>query len=74
MTMIAATMKNVFETQDGPMIEAQQRDMGGSTDFLDHKPIILKADAAGVMARRIMKKKLRAEQANDAAPTQVAAE
>lgn len=57
----AATMKNVFETQDGPMIEAQQRDMGESTDFLDHKPIILKADAAGVLARRIMKQKIARE-------------
>lgn len=54
----AATMKNVFETQDGPMVEAQQRDMGDSTDFLDHKPIILQADAAGVLARRIMKQKI----------------
>lgn len=61
--MTAATMKNVFETQDGPMIEAQQRDMGVSTDFLDHKPLILKADAAGVLARRIMQQKLRAENA-----------
>lgn len=61
-TATAATMKNVFETQDGPMVEAQQRDMGHSTDFLDHKPIILKADAAGVMARRIMSQKIRAEQ------------
>ncbi|MDT0509784.1 aromatic ring-hydroxylating dioxygenase subunit alpha [Novosphingobium sp. MMS21-SN21R] len=59
--MAAAVMKNVFETQDGPMIEAQQRDMGESTDFLNHKPIILKADAAGVMARRIMQQKIRAE-------------
>ncbi len=60
-TATAATMKNVFETQDGPMVEAQQRDMGLSTDFLDHKPIILQADAAGVMARRIMQQKIRAE-------------
>lgn len=58
----AAAMKNVFETQDGPMVEAQQRDMGDSTDFLDHKPIILQADAAGVLARRIMKQKIHAEQ------------
>lgn len=26
--------------------------------FLDHKPIILKADAAGVLARRIMKQQI----------------
>ena len=73
-TMTAATMKNVFETEDGPMVEAQQRDMGNSTDFLDHKPIILKADAAGVMARRIIKKKLKAETAGADAPIAVAAE
>jgi vanillate O-demethylase monooxygenase subunit len=59
--MAAAVMKNVFETQDGPMIEAQQLDMGDSTDFLKHNPIILKADAAGVMARRIMQQKIKAE-------------
>ncbi len=57
----AATMKNVFETQDGPMVEAQQRDMGTSTDFLQHHPVILKADAAGVMARRLLAKRIREE-------------
>ena len=69
--MAAVTMKTVFETQDGPMIEAQQRDMGNSTDFLKHNPIILKADAAGVMARRIMQQKIKAEAEGD---LQVAAE
>ena len=59
----AHMMKTVFETQDGPMVEAQQADMGASTDFLDHHPIILKADAAGVMARRILKRKLKEEAA-----------
>lgn len=73
-TMTAATMKNVFETQDGPMVEAQQRDMGDSTDFLEHKPIILKADAAGVLARRIMKQKLRAEAESQFGAVPVAAE
>lgn len=73
--MIAATMKNVFETQDGPMVEAQQRDMGLSTNFLEHNPIILKADAAGVMARRIMMKKIREEAAANEIPvTDVTAE
>ena len=66
-------MKNVFETQDGPMVEAQQRDMGESTDFLEHKPIILKADAAGVLARRIMKQKIAREAEADEA-AQIAAE
>ena len=69
-----AQMKNVFETQDGPMIEAQQADMGESTDFFEHQPIILKADAAGVMARRIMRKKIRDEQNGSASLTHIAAE
>jgi len=59
----AAATKNIFETQDGPMIEAQQRAMGETTDFLEQSPIILKADAAGVMARRMMKRKIREEEA-----------
>ena len=71
---IAATMKNVFETQDGPMVEAQQRDMGESTDFLEHKPLILQADAAGVLARRIMKQKIAREAEGRNSATPVAAE
>jgi len=55
----ASMMKTVFETQDGPMVEAQQQSMGASTDFLEHRPIILRADAAGVMARRVMKRKIK---------------
>jgi len=73
-TATAATMKNVFETQDGPMVEAQQRDMGESTDFLDHKPIILQADAAGVLARRIMKQKIKKESDGFGVAAQEAAE
>jgi phenylpropionate dioxygenase-like ring-hydroxylating dioxygenase large terminal subunit len=57
----AAVMKNVFETQDGPMVEAQQAAMGSTTDFLDHHPIILRADAAGVAARRVVKRKMKEE-------------
>jgi vanillate O-demethylase monooxygenase subunit len=56
-------VKAIFETQDGPMIEAQQKALGAATDFLDHGPMILKADAAGVMARRLMKRKIREEAA-----------
>lgn len=58
---IASHMRTIFETQDGPMVEAQQMAMGNSTDFLEQSPVILRADAAGVMARRLVKKKLLAE-------------
>ena len=52
----------VFETQDGPMVEGERAAMGDSTDFLSHKPLILKADAAGIRARRILKRLIRDEQ------------
>jgi phenylpropionate dioxygenase-like ring-hydroxylating dioxygenase large terminal subunit len=62
MTLATATSnKRIFETEDGPMAEAQQRAMGESTDFLAHSPVILHADAAGLAARRIIKRKLRQE-------------
>lgn len=54
-------MHHIFETQDGPMCEAQQIALGGDNDFLAARPIILRADAAGVAARRILKRKLREE-------------
>ena len=57
----AANMKRIFETEDGPMCEAQQAAMGKSTDFLSQQPIVLKADAAGLAARRVTKRKLRQE-------------
>lgn len=66
-----AMTKNIFETQDGPMVEAQQRAMGSSDKFLDMNPVILKADAAGLAARRILKRKLREEAET---PVAVAAE
>jgi vanillate O-demethylase monooxygenase subunit len=56
----------VFSTQDRPIIEAQQRAMGESTDFLSQRPVILKADAAGVLARRVMKRMIQEEQAMEA--------
>ena len=57
----AAATHRIFTTQDGPMIEAQQVAMGATTDFLEQKPIILKADAAGVAARRLLKRKIAQE-------------
>ena len=59
-----ATSENVgriFGTQDGPMIEAQQRVMGESDKFVEMAPEILSADAAGLAARRILKRMIDAE-------------
>ena len=67
--MMRAGVSRVFSTQDGPIIEAQQAAMGDSTDFLAHKPMILKADAAGMRARRVLRKLIREEQASTASKT-----
>jgi phenylpropionate dioxygenase-like ring-hydroxylating dioxygenase large terminal subunit len=76
----AQMMKTTFETQDGPMVEAQQRQMGTTSDFLEQRPMILRADSAGLMARRVMHRKIRNENngedtvAQEAEDLQVAAE
>src|SRR5690606_4460479 len=36
-TMLQRGVGEVFETQDGPMVEAEQFSMGNSTDFFAHK-------------------------------------
>jgi vanillate O-demethylase monooxygenase subunit len=51
-----------FEQQDKPIIEAQQRMMGG-LDFWDLKPLLLRADGAAVQARRKLKAMIEAETA-----------
>jgi hypothetical protein len=55
------SMHIIFETQDGPMCEAQQVALGSEVDFLAAQPLILRADAAGVAARRVMKRRRREE-------------
>lgn len=56
-------VRTIFETQDGPMAEAQQRAMGEETDLLKLRPAILKADKAGVLARRLLQRLIREENA-----------
>lgn len=69
----AEMVSGIFTMEDGPMIEAQQAAMGESTDFLDHKPLILKADAAGVLARRTLKRRIKNEQDSKSAVSVVTA-
>jgi len=57
----ADLIRTIFETQDGPMAEAQQRAMGTETDLLKLHPAIRKADKAGVLARRILQRLIREE-------------
>lgn len=60
--LMRETAKTIFETQDAPMIESEQRALGTNVNFLDQKPIILQADAAGVLARRVLRSLIRKEQ------------
>ncbi len=56
-----------FRTQDEPMIEAVQQRMGNTGDLDSLNPVLLKTDAAPVMARRIIRELLDAEQAEETA-------
>jgi phenylpropionate dioxygenase-like ring-hydroxylating dioxygenase large terminal subunit len=55
-------VRKPFETEDLPMVEAQQRRMG-KTDFWDMKPVLLASDAAGIQARRLLAQMIDKERA-----------
>ncbi len=55
-------LDTAFRTQDEPMIEAVQRRMGATGDLDSLGPVLLKTDAAPVMARRMLKEMIAAEQ------------
>jgi phenylpropionate dioxygenase-like ring-hydroxylating dioxygenase large terminal subunit len=57
-----AFLRGPFETEDLPMLEAQQRAMG-SVPFWSLKPVLLAGDAAAVRARRVLDAMVSAEQA-----------
>jgi len=50
-----------FEAEDKPIVEAVARNMG-DTSFWDGKPLLLSIDGAAVLARRILAKKIEAEE------------
>lgn len=55
-------VRKPFETEDLPIVEAQQARMGNA-DFWDMKPIVLPSDAAGVLVRRLLAQMIEREQA-----------
>jgi vanillate O-demethylase monooxygenase subunit len=60
---LMGVLNEAFRTQDEPMIEAVQRRMG-NTGEIDHlNPVLLKTDAAPVMARRMLKDLIAQERA-----------
>ena len=52
----------IFESEDGVVLEEIQRNMGDK-EFWDMAPLILSNDRGGVLARRVLQRKLRHEQA-----------
>lgn len=59
-------LKLPFETEDLPMLEAQQRAMG-TADFWSLKPVLLAGDAAAVRARRLLDRLIAQERETPAA-------
>ncbi len=56
---LAATVQEAFATEDKPIIEAQQRYMGGK-EFGELARVFLQSDAAAIRARHVMTALLRA--------------
>jgi vanillate O-demethylase monooxygenase subunit len=54
-------VKKAFLEEDEPMIAACQDLMGGELDLFALKPAILETDRAGVLARKILSSKIKAE-------------
>lgn len=52
---------DIFTREDKPMIEAQQRNIGATSDLLSLKPVLLTTDVPSVRARRIVLRLLEEE-------------
>lgn len=59
------TLRGPFETEDKPIVEAIARNMG-TQSFWDCKPLLVSIDGAATLARRILARKIEAEQSCDA--------
>lgn len=62
--------RSAFADEDRPIIEAQQANIGFETDVLAMKPVVLHPDAAGLQARRVIRRLIDAEAAEAARSTQ----
>jgi len=62
------TWIDVFNNEDKPMIEAQQRAMGAETDLFKLRPALLQTDGPAIRARRMMSALVVEETAQRARP------
>ncbi len=58
-----AETSRIFDTEDRPVIEAQQRAMGQEVDLMKLKPLLFKPDTPTVMARRTLARLIKEENA-----------
>lgn len=58
--MVARMVTKVFTEEDKPMVEAQQKAMGGA-ELMDLKPLVLTPDAGAIRVRRKLAAMIRAE-------------
>lgn len=61
--MFRQGFKFAFEDEDKPMLEHVARAMEGETDLLAMKPLLLRADAGAVLARRVLAELIAKEKA-----------
>jgi hypothetical protein len=61
-------LRGPFESEDLPMLEAQQRAIGDA-EFRSLKPVLLAGDAAAVRARRVHDAMIKAEKQAEASVT-----
>jgi phenylpropionate dioxygenase-like ring-hydroxylating dioxygenase large terminal subunit len=66
----AAAMRYAFATEDKPMLEGQQRNLGDA-DLFDRNPALLPSDVASTTARRVYARLLATETAAPKEPTGV---
>jgi vanillate O-demethylase monooxygenase subunit len=64
--IVREAMRNAFAGEDKPMLEAQQRSLGGA-DFEALSPVLLRTDEGPVRMRRRMSKLIAAERAEERA-------
>jgi phenylpropionate dioxygenase-like ring-hydroxylating dioxygenase large terminal subunit len=57
---------DTFEHQDKPMIEDVAAAMGGETDLLSMKPVLLRSDAGAILARRVLAELIAKERQSNA--------
>lgn len=66
--VLVRQLRQAFDNEDKPLIEAQQR-MMGTTDLWSLRPALLQCDVGAVRARQVLARLIAAERSSVASPT-----